>query len=94
MKENDKVFWMVENIIILDEVFIYYDLFLLFCFVILFFFNGLEVILCYIRFDERRINCLYILGLFCFLEKVKFFIKREGSFGYYLLKKVIYFLCL
>lgn len=73
MKNSDKVFRMVKNNIILYEEFIYYDLNLLICFVILYFFNGLEVILCYIRFDERRINCLYIRFILFFRESKIFY---------------------
>lgn len=93
-KENDKAFWMVENIITSDEVLTHYDPLLPLCFATLPSLNGLEAILRHIRPDERRTNRLYTSGSLCLSEKVKLFTKREGSSGYYLLKKAIYLLCL
>lgn len=48
----------------------------------------------HIKPDERRTNRLSTSGSLCPSEKVKLLTKREGSSGYYLLRKTIYLLCL
>lgn len=59
-KENDKAFWMVENIITSDEVLTHYDPLLPLCLATLPSLNGLEECLRHIMPDERRTNRLYI----------------------------------
>lgn len=59
-KDNDKAFWMVDNIITLDEVLTHYDPHLPLCLATLPSLNGLEECLRHIMPDERRTNRLYI----------------------------------
>lgn len=82
-------FWMVETIITSDEVLTHYDLDLPLCFPTLPSLNGLEECLRHIMPDERRTNRLNTSGSLCPSEKVKLLTKREGSSGYYLLRKAI-----
>lgn len=93
-ENSDNAFRMVKNNITSHQELTHYDPLLPLCFATLPSLNGLEAILRHIRPDERRTNRLNTSGSLCPSEKVKLFTKREGSSGYYLLKKAIYLLCL
>lgn len=74
-KENDKAFWMVENIITSDEVLTHYDPLLPLCFATLPSLNGLEAILRHIR--EENKSLIYIRLTLPLRESKTFHKKRR-----------------